>query len=325
MVRVRCVMMQRDETILLEPWLRYHGYLFGFDNLVVLDNGSIDATIIETLDRYEAIGVTVYRNLSAHFDFEQKGHHIGELIRSWDDTIDYDFALPMDCDEFITLLNPGGLTCERSAIIGAFDQMRGERQALGIELALFNTPERPATFIPRLSPKGFVAQGTLRSLDCGFHEPTTIDGGRRETSFVYIHYHNKPFDLAQRAATWKLSGRLDITDPTSWQNYAGPGHHLLPLLRMTANEYRLSFANTFQVRFDAFDRLLRSLCHLDPALFPPPLHLTDGTLVLDRESGDLNAFNEDNYLRIHRDVADNGIGALRHYLLYGYEERRPLC
>ena len=41
MARVRCIMMQKDESFLLEPWLLYNGYLFGFENLTVYDNGSI--------------------------------------------------------------------------------------------------------------------------------------------------------------------------------------------------------------------------------------------------------------------------------------------
>ena len=34
--RVRCVMMQRNEHLLLEAWFRYYGYLFGFENLDML-------------------------------------------------------------------------------------------------------------------------------------------------------------------------------------------------------------------------------------------------------------------------------------------------
>jgi hypothetical protein len=39
-MRVACVVMQRNETDCLEPWLRYHGYLFGYKNLFVIDHGS---------------------------------------------------------------------------------------------------------------------------------------------------------------------------------------------------------------------------------------------------------------------------------------------
>ena len=35
-MRVACVMMQRNEINALEPWLRYHSYLFGIENLYEL-------------------------------------------------------------------------------------------------------------------------------------------------------------------------------------------------------------------------------------------------------------------------------------------------
>ena len=44
MPKVACVMMQKDEAILLEPWLTYHGHLFGLENLFVIDDGSDDGS-----------------------------------------------------------------------------------------------------------------------------------------------------------------------------------------------------------------------------------------------------------------------------------------
>ncbi len=42
MRNVACIVMQKDEIFLSRPWLAYHGHLFGFGNLFVLDNGSTD-------------------------------------------------------------------------------------------------------------------------------------------------------------------------------------------------------------------------------------------------------------------------------------------
>ncbi len=60
MARVRCVMMRRDEHLLLDAWFRYYVYLFRFGNLEVPDNGSTHANVIETLKIYERAGSRVF-------------------------------------------------------------------------------------------------------------------------------------------------------------------------------------------------------------------------------------------------------------------------
>ncbi len=59
MPRIACLMMFRDEVLLLKPWLHYHGYLFGFENLYVFDNGSRDETVLATLRQFAKIGANV--------------------------------------------------------------------------------------------------------------------------------------------------------------------------------------------------------------------------------------------------------------------------
>ena len=41
MPKVACFMMQKNEQTLLEPWLIYHGHLFGFENLYVWDTARL--------------------------------------------------------------------------------------------------------------------------------------------------------------------------------------------------------------------------------------------------------------------------------------------
>ena len=60
MARVRCITMQKDEGLLLDAWLRYYGYLFGFENIEVLDNGSRDRLTTGILEQFEAAGVVVH-------------------------------------------------------------------------------------------------------------------------------------------------------------------------------------------------------------------------------------------------------------------------
>src|SRR5882762_5424564 len=106
-------MMQKDEEYLLGPWLAFHGHLFGFDNLFVLDNGSSSSKVIELLSSYEQHGVRVIREFPTREDYNRKGDIIGAIIRHLDGSGDYDFLLPFDCDEFLCLRTPWGFTLRK--------------------------------------------------------------------------------------------------------------------------------------------------------------------------------------------------------------------
>lgn len=331
MARVRCVMMQRDESMLLEPWLRYYGYLFGFDNLTVFDNGSLRPDVLATLDRFEASGVTIYRGYAGQENFEGKGYHFGNIIRGWDHGGDYDFALPLDCDEFLAVLDRDGITCGRTAIHRLLDGLADEKRALGIEFSMFNAPGRTGTYHPRRYPKGFFARDTFEGLDRGFHEPVSRYGGSRDTGLTYLHYHNKPFAAARAFAAWKLAGRIDLSRPESWEGYTGSGNHLLPLMRMSEADYLHQFDDRVLLRYDGLENLLRLLGPLDPALFPErngsapsPEILGPATLVNEAGTGSWQRFDEATYYELNPDVAQNGIEGLKHYLRHGFEERRRI-
>ncbi len=331
MARVKCVMMQRDEALLLEPWLHYYGHLFGFENLTVFDNGSIQPSVIKTLQRFENVGVTVYWDFAGPENFEGKAFHFTNVIKGWDFGGDYDFALPVDCDEFIAVLGPDRIDCSRNAIHRAFDQLIDEKRTLGIEFSMFNVPGQPGLFRPQHYPKGFFARSTIKLLDHGYHYPITEEGGRCETGLTYLHYHHKPFALMLDHCKRKLQGLIDIENPSAASNYTGSGNHLIKYLMMSEQEYLEEFENGLVIRFDGLDRLLRVLGPVDPALF----HAEDNTdIVVDnlhvREPGiadagwNLAPFDETEYYLANPDVALHRIEGLKHYFRHGFAEGRPL-
>ena len=56
MARVTCITMHRNEDVLLEPWLGYHGYPFGFENIFRFEHRSVHPKLLATLDCYEQLG-----------------------------------------------------------------------------------------------------------------------------------------------------------------------------------------------------------------------------------------------------------------------------
>lgn len=90
--------MVKDEVDIVEDWLLYHGYIFGFTNLYVIDNYSNDGTY-EILQKYQK-SKNIFLIREAYYT--RKGDYMRHLIK---DRIgrNYDIAYPLDIDEFIVL------------------------------------------------------------------------------------------------------------------------------------------------------------------------------------------------------------------------------
>ena len=267
MARVKCIMMQRDEEILLEPWLRYYGYLFGFENLFVFDHGSVQQNVIETLRKYEAVGVEVRWEFKTPGDYHGKGFHFANIIRHWDTAGDYDYAIPVDCDEFLALFSHGRVTCNRTAIHNYLDDLSEKSRPLGFDLSLFNVPGRAGWFWADNYPKTFLPARSVKDIDFGNHVSQTVSGEPvRQTGFVYLHQHYKPLERLRTHARQKLDGFIDPDDLTALRAYKGPGLHLVNYFFIDQQEYQRQFRSKLIVDVPEFSLLMQGLGITEPFL-----------------------------------------------------------
>ncbi|GBQ20324.1 hypothetical protein AA0472_0105 [Acetobacter estunensis NRIC 0472] len=332
MARVKCVMMQRDETLLLEPWFRHYGHLFGFENLVVLDNGSIEPDVLATLDRYARAGAQVVRGLGRTMDFEAKGQYVRQIIEHWDTEEDYDFALPVDCDEFLATYTAGGLSCARGAIHATLDALIGEQRAMQIRFNPANVPGVAGGFLPMDFPKKFVARGTVGEVDLGYHAITSrVAEGFVETTLAYLHMHNKPFPMLVEHAARKLRDRVDVTDKKALKSFVGAGMHLIDYFFMTEEDYLARFANGVFLRFPGVVNHFGALgvCNaffgtLAPMEPERPLDLVELVEVVDGQVTRSRPFDAQAYMALHADVAASDMSAFYHYCAFGMLEGRGI-
>ena len=89
---IKLFTMVKDEVDIIEDWILYHGAIFGFHNLYIVDNMSTDGTY-ELMQKYVGKGVNTFR----HHDYKKKGDIMKELITNNKSII----AFPLDIDEFI--------------------------------------------------------------------------------------------------------------------------------------------------------------------------------------------------------------------------------
>jgi hypothetical protein len=107
---VKVFTIVKDEIDIIKEWIEYHGKLFGYKNLFIIDNFSSDGTW-ELLQQYTG-KVNIYRK--PHYKL--KGKYMTYLIRTF---CKNEYAFPIDIDEFIVLLNKNTnqLSCEQDDIM----------------------------------------------------------------------------------------------------------------------------------------------------------------------------------------------------------------
>lgn len=309
---VKVMMMQKNEGPRLARWLTHYAALFGMSNLLIFDNGSDDPYTHALLDEAERCGAHVRRDLNTPFDFQNKGGHFTNIIRSLNHDAEYDFALPVDCDELLCAFTEDGLSMSKEDVMNELLRLKPLDCSFLIELSLFNLPglENEGWYAPhRHFQKGFVPAYRDAMIDNGHHAPSLAHTTElRATRFVYLHSHNRPYEEMLRLCRNKLIPEMDhpddVLDDEKILEYITrpgcPGSHLGYMLLKTQEEYENSYKDEVQ------------------------LYFRDGLTLIRTKDGQLRRWDAAAYLERHPDVAGYESGPLAHYLMHGAREGRSL-
>ncbi len=248
MLKVACTLMQRNEDDLLEPWIKYHGAMFGLENLHIIDNGSTNAKTLEILSRYEAEGVNVERRYSDREDYTRKGEIIGELVLRLEREDPCDFYILLDCDEFVCLdLQDHHYTSDKDAVHEYLSGFVGERRVCKVTLNLPNILGTECGFWEAGHSKVIFPRGTFSSTDHGHHTGISrLAHGYRPISLTYLHFHYRPFEDIVQFSRAKLEATPeppDMDDPVALRAYRGQGWHLVKYLVDGSESYYGTFKN----------------------------------------------------------------------------------
>lgn len=325
MPKVACVMMHKDEYILLEPWAIYHGHLFGLENLYIIDNGSSLPEVQASLHRLAALGVHVDYDYPTRQDYLDKGEIVGARIRALDAAGGYDFFFPIDCDEFVIKQTQVGYSCDLATIHAYLETLRGEQQTLRLRYQLNNHPLLPDFYVHFRQTKTFYAAGSFGWTDHGHRaDGSRLAKGSRPTTLLHAHFHNKPFELLQAAARERWVGPVDVNDRAALAGYKGDSEQAARYLLMSAREYHAQFDRQMLVYFP---QLRATLEQLGRRLNIP----RGGAGALPEDMGEVNRttlyapvqLDGTAYLAANKDVADAGMDGLEHFIAYGFAEHRP--
>jgi hypothetical protein len=111
---VKIFTMVKDEVDIIRDWIIYHGCMFGWDNIYIIDNYSSDGT-------YEAINeFSSLINIFREEHYSNKGIYMKRLI---DQYCINDIAFPIDIDEFIVYYDNNNLCVDKDTIINYFNSL----------------------------------------------------------------------------------------------------------------------------------------------------------------------------------------------------------
>jgi hypothetical protein len=98
----------KDEVDIVEDWLIYHGCMFGWNNIYIIDNFSSDGTW-EKINEFKHL-VNIYREP----DYQRKGEYMKNLIDKHCN--EGEIAFPMDIDEFVVYFDNNTVSIDRDTI-----------------------------------------------------------------------------------------------------------------------------------------------------------------------------------------------------------------
>jgi hypothetical protein len=264
-MKIKILMMFKNEDELLVPWVAYHSALVGPENLLIFDNGSTSKKTLDAIAHVtETYGVKIDGSRSAPEDFINKGEIFRYAIQGLDANDPADFYFPLDCDEFLAVQDNREVWCTREKLHEELEKHRDSALPLKIYAGLDNNPFHPGYFKWSIGQlKTFFTKGTCKYLDHGYHGGVTFAGrDPTPTGVVYLHYHYKPYALFVEHSKAKLLPYTNDFSTEAMQKYAAEsrtGHHNARQILTTEAEYSTMFPLANYVRPASFQDALSRL------------------------------------------------------------------
>ena len=206
----KIVLMTRNEWPLIRSWVLYHGKIFGYPNLYILD-GSDDERVLGFLQSLDAHGVTVIQGLNSLNTIDEE---INTLMKNLQHSCD--FLLKMDTDEFLILIGTNDLPAPHSEIPVYLNQLQTTGSLLRLGYDMMSSPSQALCCrnisdvttntnfqAPRHNPalKVLLNAWTFASVNLGAHTGVTLSEfahfPARITRLGIAHFHWLCYDQVQ--------------------------------------------------------------------------------------------------------------------------------
>lgn len=232
------VLMQKDESELLQAWIDHHLLITSPELIHIFDNGSTCPKTHKILKEANQRGIHVSLEFNKRSDFVRKGEIVCKAIQSIQANSERTFVIPLDCDEFLGLQSEDNedVKFDKYSISNYLEKLAEQKGYFRVKQHYFNSPHEPDLYHINSTPKKyFFGSSSLKSLDVGFHSPKLTDSSCQnlcsDTDLIAFHYHNKTFSIRRANAINKMRSRVNSFLDNDLRQYVGDGRHLIKDLR----------------------------------------------------------------------------------------------
>ena len=254
-MKIKLFTMVKNEEDIIEYWINYHGSIFGYRNLHIIDNNSDDGTY-EKIMKYKKIGVNIYREP----DYKLKGKLLTGLIKEQQKIDAYDLAIPIDIDEFVVhydkrhkTLNPSHIRIYINELMKTsndeifkmnyIQSTINSQNDYGYNNALLESLYGKYEDYGNVAKTFFNINKWTGELDHGNHyccENYVL------TDMVLVHYHCRNLDQMKKKITTNINGLGYPTDKVKLENILVENknpdgtHHIKHMIDMLDNKFEIN-------------------------------------------------------------------------------------
>lgn len=207
---VKVFTMVKGEVDIVRDWVLYHGNLFGFNNLHVIDNFSRDGTYEALLQLKKDYGIHVYRLP----DYKKKGDYMSSLIKRFGEN---EFVFPVDIDEFIVHYDKSTniISCDNALIKQTLETLpkataykmnyivTNPTRLEGFERATIESESGAYSDYGSMAKTFFHSSLFIGGLDHGNHFNTS---NYHLTTLCLVHYHCRNLEQMKKKIFNNVSG-----------------------------------------------------------------------------------------------------------------------
>lgn len=239
---ILCTMV-KDEDDIIEDWILYHGNIFGYENIIIIDNMSTDATY-DICQKYVSKGIRLIREEK----YSWKGMYMTHYMRH----TECDIFFPLDIDEFIVNYNKDTNSIETTSIITELKNcLENNAGYPGYKCSYINpiktntedsvfgfTNATISTYIEDSFRKTFIICKNISNnfqIDHGNH---MYNLPYKNSSIHLIHYHHRDHNQLVKKITNNVTGLLYKPELVYLQNLIKekpqtPGeHHIKKMIQL---------------------------------------------------------------------------------------------
>lgn len=257
---VKLFTIVKDEVDIVKDWIIYHGSMFGWQNIHIIDNYSTDGTY-EVIQEFKDL-INIYREP----DYKKKGEYMTRLIQNHSYGNDK-LAFPIDIDEFVVYLDKDSgsreISVDKQLINNYIHNLPPCRiyKANYLNPILNNSNESDRVVIDLdysyYSDMGAHAKSFVDTRY--FNEP--IDHGNHLvchdyhlTKIALVHYHFRNMEQIKKKIYNNVLGLgydMNSLKDTLIQNPNCPGnHHIKNLIEIQENRFQKQYCNTNNIDFN---------------------------------------------------------------------------